>query len=182
MNQFLFICSYQNCNRKLISSNKKPFPCNSCGIGTMEFKKPKAYCCECGKPIYENVAASRDVVCDNCTSDLVMGINKSEEDMKTKFRDTFDMKQKKSYFKAKSKEKANDRDLNFRTLGRRLKSARKKVGLTQDQTAKFFNLKSKSTINQYEKNLRMIPKEIIKWIIKVEDLKKKEAREKYGQA
>ena len=102
--------------------------------------------------------------------------------MKTGFIDTSDMKQKKSYFKAKLKKDPDDKDLDFKSLGRRLNSARKKVNWTQYQTAKFFKLKSKSTINQYEKNLRTIPKEIIKWIKKVEDLKKKEAREKYGRA
>ncbi len=148
----------------------------------MELKKPRAYCCECGDQIYDNVDPSRDVVCGSCVSNLLMKVKGSEKTMKTKFMDTSDMKQKTSYFKAKLKKDPDDKDLDFKSLGRRLNSARKKVNWTQYQTAKFFKLKSKSTINQYEKNLRTIPKEIIKWIKKVEDLKKKEAREKYGRA
>lgn len=145
-------------------------------------KTPITYCCECRGPIYENVDSSRDVVCAKCTSNLLTRIKHSEETMKTDFRDTSDMRQKKSYLRAKLKDKTDEKELNFRTLGRRLKSSRKKVGWTQDQCARFFNLKSKRSINNYEKNLRMIPKEIIMWITKVESLKKKEVREKYPQS
>lgn len=148
----------------------------------MKPQKPKTFCCECGDPIYDNVDPIRDVVCGSCVSNMLMKVKHSEKTMKTKFIDTSDMKQKTSYFRAKVKKDPDDKDLNFKTLGKRLKSARKKVGWTQEKCARYFNLKSKSAINQYEKNLRMVPKEIIKWIKKVEDLKKKEAREKYGRA
>jgi len=148
----------------------------------MKLKKPRAYCCECGKSIYENVDPSRDVVCPDCVSNMLMKVKHSEKTMKTKFRDTSDMKQKALYFKAKVKKDPNDEDLDFKSLGKRLNSARTKVGWTQEKCARYFNLKSKSTINRYEKNLRVIPKEIIKWINNVEGLKKKQAREKYGRA
>ena len=148
----------------------------------MRPQKPKTFCCECGEPIYDNVDPSRDVVCGSCVSNLLTKVKYSEKTMKTKFRDTSDMKQKASYFKAKVKKDPNDKDLDFKSLGKRLKSARKKVGWNQTQCAEFFGLKSKQSINNYEKNLRMIPEEIIKWINKVEDLKKKQAREKYGRA
>jgi len=176
----LFKCDH--CKRILNRRQKNSFPCSSCGRGRMRLQKPKTFCSECRDPIYDNVDPSRDVVCPDCVSNLLMEVKGSEKTMKTGFMDTSDMKQKKSYFKAKLKKDPDDKDLDFKSLGRRLNSARKKVNWTQYQTAKFFKLKSKSTINQYEKNLRTIPKEIIKWIKKVEDLKKKEAREKYGRA
>lgn len=176
----LFKCDH--CKRILNKKQKNSSPCSSCGHGIMKLKKPRAYCCECGKSIYENVDPSRDVVCPDCVSNMLMKVKHSEKTMKTKFRDTSDMKQKALYFKAKVKKDPNDEDLDFKSLGKRLNSARTKVGWTQEKCARYFNLKSKSTINRYEKNLRMIPKEIIKWINNVEGLKKKQAREKYGRA
>ena len=180
--QKLNLFKYDHCKRILNKKQKNSFPCSSCGHGIMELKKPRAYCCECRKSIYENVDPSRDVVCSDCVSNMLMKVKHSEKTMKTKFRDTSDMKQKASYFKAKVKKDPNDEDLDFKSLGKRLNSARTKVGWTQEKCARYFNLKSKSTINRYEKNLRMIPKEIIKWINNVEGLKKKQAREKYGRA
>jgi len=176
----LFKCDH--CKRILNKKQRNSSPCSSCGHGIMKLKKPRAYCCECGKSIYENVDPSRDVVCPDCVSNMLMKVKHSEKTMKTKFRDTSDMKQKALYFKAKVKKDPNDEDLDFKSLGKRLNSARTKVGWTQEKCARYFNLKSKSTINRYEKNLRMIPKEIIKWINNVEGLKKKQAREKYGRA
>ena len=176
----LFKCDH--CQRILYKKQKNSFPCSSCGHGVMRPQKPKTFCCECGDPIYDNVDPSRDVVCGSCVSNLLTKVKHSEKTMKTKFMDTSDMKQKTSYFRAKLKKDPDDKDLDFKSLGKRLKSARKKVGWTQEKCARYFNLKSKASINRYEKNLRMIPKEIIKWINKIEGLKKKQAREKYGRA
>ena len=69
-----FRCNYENCGRVLFSDKNKPFKCTSCGHGTMRPALPKAYCCECGTPIYFNVNSDRKVVCDKCTAKMVDGV------------------------------------------------------------------------------------------------------------
>jgi DNA-directed RNA polymerase subunit RPC12/RpoP len=57
LNRFKCDC----CKRILDIERKESFPCSSCGHGKMRLIEPKAFCCSCGKPIYDN--ADIDVPC-----------------------------------------------------------------------------------------------------------------------
>jgi hypothetical protein len=50
LNRFKCDC----CKRILDIERKESFPCSSCGHGKMRPIEPKAFCCSCGKPIYDN--------------------------------------------------------------------------------------------------------------------------------
>ncbi len=79
-----FQCDYQNCKRILNKEGKKSFHCTACGHGEMKLVKPRAYCKQCGKPVYDNVDLRPDkrskegyyLICGNCTMALVLGVGK----------------------------------------------------------------------------------------------------------
>ena len=77
-----FQCSYSSCNRVLYSNEKSPFKCSTCGHGTMRLIKPETFCCECNDPIYDNVDATRDVVCSNCVIKMLSKVNSLEAEIK----------------------------------------------------------------------------------------------------
>jgi DNA-binding XRE family transcriptional regulator/DNA-directed RNA polymerase subunit RPC12/RpoP len=75
------------------------FKCSVCGYGTMEPIKPKAFCCRCGQPIYDNVDTDAsvpwhntdgsvskqdqetegiDVICPDCTSKSLMSFKQEK--------------------------------------------------------------------------------------------------------
>jgi len=100
-----FQCDYQNCKRVLMSDKSRPFKCGSCGHGTMLLKKPKAYCCECGEPIYANVESKREVVCFKCTAWMVEEVRKLEKEFGHKIRAKRNKPRKGNKLKKKDGEK-----------------------------------------------------------------------------
>jgi DNA-binding XRE family transcriptional regulator len=153
----------------------------------MIIQKLKAYCCKCGKPIYANVTPSDklttfsggsqdyvDVICDDCTMAMVLGVGKTEKKLHTDFKDAEDMTDKLAYYNAKTKEAERlgitlDK-VNIKGFSERLKTVRKKLNWGQGQLAEHFGLKSKQAISLYEKNLRKIPNDIKAWIERVENM------------
>lgn len=79
-------------------------------------KKPKTFCCECGDPIYDNVDATRDVVCDKCIFPIVV---RGEE---------------------KSKEKTEKK-----ASGKSLRQKRKELGWTVEIMAKYLRISKDRT-------------------------------------
>ena len=90
-----FKCDYENCERILVANRAKPFKCTACGHGHMQIEKPKAYCCECGGPIYFNVGKDCEVVCDKCTALKVAEIEELEKQV------GFEIRNKQDYILAK---------------------------------------------------------------------------------
>lgn len=70
-------CDY--CNRILLSDQTASFKCTACGHGKMKEMKPKAYCKECGKPIFDNIEAGTEVICGICLSKKVAKVESLEK-------------------------------------------------------------------------------------------------------
>ncbi|GAH37325.1 unnamed protein product [marine sediment metagenome] len=90
---------------------------------TRSKQKPKAFCCECGDPIYANVDPSRDVVCAKCTNKKVNTLIVLEKKMKTDFKDTKDFNEKVGMFDVENKRKHH--------AGTQLRKIRKAKGFSQ---------------------------------------------------
>lgn len=71
-----------NCKRILNREGTNSFPCNTCGHGRMRVVKPRAFCGQCKKPVYDNVDLRPDkrskegyyLICDDCTMALAQGV------------------------------------------------------------------------------------------------------------
>lgn len=185
-----FQCSFKNCERILDKEGNKSFKCTACGHGTMGLIKPRAYCETCKKSIYANIDLRPDeksregyyLICDDCTVEKVEYIAGLEKQLHTEFIDTEDMKEKMLYYNTKVQE-AEEQHIPITTigvkgLGSRLKAIRKRLNLTQTQLAEFFNMQSRSTVLQYEKNTRKVPEDINEWIKTSEGIFKHIGREK----
>ena len=198
-----FACNYENCNRTLkkgTTARPKSFPCTSCGHGRMELIKPTAYCLECKGSIYGNVTPPNErvpfygkhdfvgVICSECTHKKVEEIRRWEKLLHTKFKDTDDFDEKVALYEAKvgeAKERNTDSEasataiskIRVKTFGGRLRALRKRLGLTLAEMAEFFDLQSKSTISQYEKDVRKIPVNIKDWLRSSESIFKHLGRE-----
>ena len=189
-----FVCNYDNCRRILSKGGTESFPCTSCGHGMMRLIKPMTYCVECGEPIYGNITPSNekaafykghdfiDVTCSKCVNEKVGGIIRWEKLLHTKFIDTDDYDEKIALYEATvrgAKEiNADISKIRVKTLGSRLRALRRKLGLTLAEMAEFLNLQSKSTISQYEKDVRKIPDDIKNWLKAAESAFKHLGREK----
>jgi len=150
---------------------------------------------ECGEPIFGNITPSNekvDVTCSKCVNGKVEEIERWEKLLHTKFIDTDDYNEKVALYEAKvreSKEINADSEasaiaiskIRVKTLGSRLKALRKKLGLTLAEMAEFLNLQSKSTVFQYEKDVRKIPINIKDWLRSSESIFKHLGRSGKGQ-
>jgi len=152
------------------------------------------YCVECGESIYGNITPSNekvafykghdfiDVTCSKCVNEKVGGIIRWEKLLHAKFIDTDDYIEKTALYEAKVREakeiNADISKISVKTLGSRLRALRRKLGLTLAEMAEFLNLQSKSTISQYEKDVRKIPDDIKNWLKAAESAFKHLGREK----
>jgi len=140
----------------------------------MKMVKPKANCKLCKKPIYANVDSHPDkmskdgynVICNDCTQDMTLGIHDMEEELRTDFKGTEDAGEKVAYYNTRIEEakKLNipPAKIKAKGFGSRLKEIRKKLNLTQTQVAEYFNITRRSIV-YYEKNERKIPVKIKEW-------------------
>jgi len=191
--QYRLKCDY--CKRVVYSESGKPIHCSACGHGTLTAQRPKAHCCRCGRPIYDNVTPpdklttfsgkSRDyvdVICADCTMAIVAGIEKTEENLRTDFKDAKDIEEKKAYYNAKMKDAErlgiSPDKVKVKSLGERLRTVRKKLRWNQARLAEFLGLKSKSAVVRYENNERKIPEDIKEWIKRAEGMLHRYGREK----
>ena len=150
-----------------------------CGHGTMKLSTPKSTCTQCGSNVYDNVISQdekvlffsgRDYVetiCGQCTQRKTEKIEGWKKLLHTKFIDTDDYNEKVSLYEAKIREaKEANTDVSkirVKSFGERLKTLRKKLGLTQKQLSEHTNVTERSLRN-YEKSSRQIPKEIKEWV------------------
>jgi DNA-binding XRE family transcriptional regulator len=188
-----FKCNY--CKRVLDIERKESFPCSSCGRGSMVKIKSKTFCSKCGKPIYDNVTPPDkltifpggskdyvDVICADCTRATVSGVQKTEEKLRTNFKDAEDIEEKKVYYNAKMKDAErlgiSPDKVKIKSLGERLRIVRKKLKWNQNQLAEYLGLKSKSAVVRYENNERKIPEDTKEWIRGVESMFHRYGREK----
>lgn len=93
LNRFKCDC----CKRILEIGRKESFPCSSCGHGKMRLIEPRAFCCSCGKPIYDNAdtdvpstwqgtrspiveTEGIDVTCPDCVFERLMTLKNSKDE------------------------------------------------------------------------------------------------------
>ena len=154
--------------------------------------KPRAFCLKCGEPIFDNVdlripsvwhnplqieTEAIDVICADCVQTMVNTTQQKEQALKTKFASTEDFTDKMTQFKAKMKEKKMPSlgPIQVLSKGERLKKARKKAGLSQKELAFLLRI-GRTAITNYEKNLRRLPEEVFRFVIKIEDTPKNELK------
>ncbi len=151
----------------------------------MKLIKPRAQCSECGASVYENVDPSGELACGSCAMRVVDSIINKEEQLHTKFIDTDDYNEKMTLYKTKvgEAEEVNGdvEKIRVKSLGGRLKKIRTKLGLSLVQLAEYFDVQSKSTVYQYEKDVRQIPENIKGWTKTSESIFKHLGREKGGE-
>ncbi|MBA7515516.1 hypothetical protein ES705_07558 [subsurface metagenome] len=150
-----FQCSHDNCKRVLNSERTNSFKCSMCGHGNMVMIQPKASCSNCDNPIYDNVDIREeiDIICADCTSRLLQG----------------------------EPVKADENARRGKSFGERVRSARRRLGWSQERVAEYLGFKSKVSIMKYEKGLRYPKKKVLEkvlgWTREVEGLGKGEVRE-----
>ena len=121
---FKMRCDYEQCRRILYRETPESFRCSACGHKDMREAPPKATCCECGGPVYDNANADCEATCGRCVARKVQGVHRKEVEQETEFKGTGDMI-------AKTDAWAD----YLQTDGGKLKSARLNLGCGNSQLA-----------------------------------------------
>jgi len=144
-------CSDEHCRRILYRENAKPFRCTACGHGELCEQVPKAQCCICGGPIFDNVNSKCEVVCWLCVAKKVEGIGCEEPGRQVEFKDTRDW----TWHGLKPDGRL--------TLGERLRKARKEKGWTQTLLAGRLGISRRSVVRM-ETGLSILPQNALDFI------------------
>jgi len=142
-------------------------------------RKTKAFCSNCGAPVYGNIDPKMDIICAHCAQGLLARIEQYEKLLRTEFKSTEDYRDKMSQYMAKketqivAKDMEEAKPIKVFSKGERLRKARKKAGLSQKELASILDI-GQATVAHYEKGLRRLPGEVFKFVAKVEYTPKSE--------